>query len=111
MKNISKTVKLGFVVIGSLGVFTSALLSQDFPVRGPVPFATYDTNGDGYVSEEEFYAVRDARKTEKEAQGYPMRNADNAPAFSALDKDKDGKLTELELLKGQSEQMQKNKVK
>lgn len=109
MKTLRKTVKIGCVVLGSLGVIASALLAQDLPDRGPVSFATYDVNGDGYVSQQEFYDIRDARMQQKATAGMPMRNAANAPDFSALDKDKDGKLSELELLRGQNEQMQKNK--
>ena len=109
MKNLRKTLKIGFVTLGLLGLAISTLLAQDLPDRGPVPFATYDINGDGYVSQKEFYDIRDARMQQKATAGMPMRNAANAPDFSALDKDKDGKLSELELLRGQNEQMQKNK--
>lgn len=54
--------------------------------RGPLPFSTYDQNGDGTVSPEEFKAVRDQGR----AAGRPMRNA---PTFAQIDSNHDGKLT------------------
>jgi Ca2+-binding EF-hand superfamily protein len=109
MKTLRKTVKVGCVVLGSLGVIASALLAQDLPERGPVPFAAYDVNGDGYVSKQEFYDIRDARMQQKATAGMPMRNAGNAPDFEVLDTNKDGQLSELELLRGQNANMQNNK--
>jgi len=109
MKTLRRTVKVGCVVLGSLGVIASALLAQDLPDRGPVPFAAYDVNGDGYVSKQEFYDIRDARMQQKATAGMPMRNAGNAPDFEVLDTNKDGQLSELELLRGQNANMQNNK--
>jgi Ca2+-binding EF-hand superfamily protein len=108
MKNLFKTIKLGFLVAGSLSVITTALIAEDLPNRGPIEFSSYDTNKDGFISEKEFNDIRAKRIEQKESSGMPMRNVANAPDFSALDTNKDGKLTELELLKGQNKQMQLN---
>ena len=103
-------VKLSLVVASSLLVMSSSVIAQDLPARGPIPFASYDKNKDGSVSESEFYDARAARMSEKASQGMPMRNAANAPDFSTFDTDNDGKLTKLELLEGQNQQMQKNRA-
>jgi Ca2+-binding EF-hand superfamily protein len=108
MKNLFKTIKLGFLVAGSLSVITTALVAEDLPNRGPIEFSSYDTNKDGFISEKEFNDIRAKRIEQKTSSGMPMRNVANAPDFSALDTNKDGKLTELELLKGQNKQMQNN---
>lgn len=108
MRNLFKTIKLGFLVAGSLSVITTALVAEDLPNRGPIEFSSYDTNKDGFVSEKEFKEIREKRIEQKSSTGMPMRNVANAPDFSALDTNKDGKLTEIELLKGQNKQMQNN---
>ena len=110
MKNLFKTMKLGLLLAGSLSVLTTTLLAEDLPNKGPIEFASYDTNKDGFVSEKEFNTIKSKRLEQKASDGMHMKNAANAPDFNTLDLDKDGKLTELELLKGQNKQMQENKA-
>ena len=108
MKNIVKAIKLSFVVAGSLSILGSALIAKDLPNRGPIEFSSYDTNKDGFVSEQEFNDLRAKRMEQKAEAAMPMKNAGNAPSFAMFDTNKDGKLTEVELLKGQNKQMQNN---
>jgi len=108
MQNMSKMIRLGLVVTGTLSVITSSVIAEDLPNRGPIEFSTYDINNDGFVSEKEFNEIREKRMEQKASAGMPMKNAINAPDFTSLDTNKDGKLTELELLKGQNKQMQLN---
>jgi len=56
-------------------------------------FAEFDLNGDGTLTETEFYEARAKRMAERAAQGYAMRNAGKAPAFSAIDTDGNGQVT------------------
>lgn len=105
MQSITKIVKFSLVVASSLSFMTS-VIAEELPNRGPIEFSTYDTNKDGFVSEKEFYDIREKRIEQKLQAGMPMKNAGNAPDFSAFDTNKDGKLTEIELLKGQNKQMQ-----
>ena len=73
------------VAMGGISFSTMALSQQD-PVRGPLPFSAYDQNGDGFVSKDEFNTVREKRR----AEGMPMRNA---ASFTDLDQNQDGKLS------------------
>lgn len=95
-RSLSARVRIhaGAVAAGVVGLSLSAgATAQDVPARGPVPFAVYDQNGDGAVSEAEFDAVRAKRQSE----GRPMRRA---PSFAELDADHDGKLAPQELAAG-----------
>lgn len=66
--------------------FSMLAFSEELPARGPLPFSAYDQNGDGFVSKEEFNAVREKLK----AGGRPMRNA---LPFEEIDLNQDGKLS------------------
>lgn len=69
--------------------FSMVALAEELPARGPLPFSAYDQNGDGFVSKDEFNAVREKRT----AEGMPMRNA---PSFEDIDQNHDGKLSQEE---------------
>ena len=83
--------------------------SGAIPDRGPIPFAAYDKDGDGLVSEKEFSAVRAERMSTRAAEGRPMRGAASAPSFSEFDTNKDGQLNQDELAAGQKAQMEKRR--
>lgn len=78
--------------------------AETLPPRGPVSFATYDQNGDGIVTREEFNAVRKARQAEDPGWGGRRRGVADAPTFDELDSNGDGQLSEDELMAGQAEQ-------
>ena len=63
------------------------------PTRGPPPFATFDSDGNGYVDEQEFSRVHSARTQQRAEQGRLMRNAGNMPRFQDIDSDGDGRLS------------------
>ena len=80
--------------------------SEGMPVRGPIPFTSFDKDGNGFISEQEFYDVRGERMAAKAAEGRPMRGAASAPSFSDFDTNGDGKLTQNELAAGQKARME-----
>ncbi len=98
--------KLAVFFILALVATTVLADSVEIPEWGPIPFAAYDSDGNGVISEQEFYAVRAKRMAARAEEGRPMRNAANAPAFSAFDTDGDGGLSPDELAAGQRGQMQ-----
>jgi Ca2+-binding EF-hand superfamily protein len=104
MKKLFKSIP--FVLVSFLGVTSVSVLSTELPARGPIPFANYDRDGNGFISEQEFTQVRSERMAAKATKGRPMKGARNAPSFVAFDEDQDGQLTAQELKAGQQAQMQ-----
>ena len=80
--------------------------AEDMPAQGPLPFATYDTDGNGTVSEAEFTTVQEQRQAQRAAQGRPVRGAAGRPDFASFDQNGDGQLTPDELAAGQQAQRQ-----
>jgi len=75
---------------------------------GQMPaFSSFDADGDGLLSEDEFAQGRAQRIKERSQQGYPMRNLANAPAFDAIDQNGDGQIDQQEF---QSAQMQHQRM-
>jgi hypothetical protein len=52
-------------------------------------YASFDTNGDGKVTEKEFYDAQAAKMTQKANEGKMMKNAANAPTFESIDTNHD----------------------
>ncbi|QFR50490.1 EF-hand domain-containing protein [Sulfurimonas lithotrophica] len=92
-----------------LSIPVLAVEAMNPSMRGPVPFSSYDTNGDGLVTKKEFNELREKRMKMREESGRPMRNAANAPDFSFFDANGDGKLTQKELTDGQNARMQERR--
>jgi len=98
------------LIIAFMSVFSPiSAQSEEIPVRGPIPFADFDKDGNGLISEEEFNAVRGERMATRAAEGRPMHGAASAPSFSELDTNGDGQLTQDELAAGQKAQMEKRR--
>ncbi len=93
------------VILAGLGAAFAAH-SGEIPDWGPIPFSAYDSDGNGAVSEEEFYAARAERITARADEGRPLANVANAPQFSDFDTDGNGSLSQDELLAGQQARMQ-----
>ncbi|WP_077286408.1 EF-hand domain-containing protein [Cognaticolwellia aestuarii] len=109
MKNIANIIPLFLVPL--LSVTSISSISAELPMRGPIPFANYDLDGNGLISEQEFVDVRKARRQRKAIQGLAMKRADKAPLFATFDLNLDGQLTPEELSTGQQAQMQNRRGK
>jgi hypothetical protein len=73
--------------------------------RGPLPFQVMDLDGNGVVTADEHAAVREQRQASRRAQGYPMRNAQQAPNFEQIDTDNNGLIDKSELEAWQNQRM------
>ena len=94
-------------VIIALALLPFVARAESHYRHSPPPFSAFDTDGDGFVSEEEFNATRAARHAKMAEEGRPMKGMASAPSFSDLDTDGDGKLSEAELVAGQKAHMAK----
>ena len=56
-------------------------------------FEDVDTNADGSIVAEEFYAMQAKRMAERAKEGVKMRNAANRCTFEEIDTDADGKVS------------------
>ena len=72
---------------------------------GPPTFEEFDTDGDGFVSEEEFNTLRSERIAARAAEGRQMKGMASAPAFSTIDTNGDGRLDEDEFTAGRDAHM------
>lgn len=82
------------------------IAAQGVPVRGPIPFSSFDRDGSGLIDPQEFDAVRRERLEARAATGMPATGASSPPEFSELDTNGDGRLDQDELTAGQLEIMQ-----
>ena len=53
-------------------------------------FEYFDRDGDGRITNEEFYEARSERIAQRVAEGRKMKNLANAPSFDDIDADDDG---------------------
>lgn len=74
--------------------------------RAMPAFGEFDLNGDGSLTETEFYTARANRMAERAKQGYPMRRAGKAPPFGDFDQDGNGKVTPEEFATAQTSHRQ-----
>ncbi|MGB1262766.1 MAG: EF-hand domain-containing protein [Cognaticolwellia sp.] len=109
MKKLFNATPIILVLISS--VTWVPAISAELPMRGPIPFSSYDQDGNGLISEPEFNQIRSERMAIKAKQGRMMKNASNAPLFAYFDQDSDGQITEQELQNGQQAQLQKRGAK
>lgn len=86
MKKLTLTIALALVAgFSALTVVQSA----EIPTRGPIPFAAFDSDASGAISEQEFL------------QGHAARVSPWAPVFSDFDTNHDAQLSPAELSAGQ----------
>lgn len=107
MSNTRRVIAIGLAFAFAVVTRQSVANAEEVPARGPIPFSAFDENGDGAISEEEFYEARGERMATRATEGRPMRGAAKAPTFSDLDADGDGKLDPEELTAGQNAQAEK----
>ncbi|MCF6354456.1 MAG: EF-hand domain-containing protein [Candidatus Polarisedimenticolaceae bacterium] len=106
MNIITSSMALTLIAGVTISITSVAAETAAIPERGPIPFAAYDVDGNGAISEQEFQQIRSQRMQSRVAEGRPMRRAGKAPAFSLFDANKDGQLSPEELAAGQQTQMQ-----
>ena len=109
MKNIYRGVTTGLMIVLAACVVIGGAHAKEGSRHGPAPFSDFDMDGNGFVSEAEFYSVREQRMAARASEGKKMRCAQYAPSFADLDTDGDGQLNAEELTAGQKAHMGKCK--
>ena len=77
----------------ALGMTPTPAADADMPARGPIPFSSFDADGNGRVSQEEFNRTRTERLQQRAQSENQYRYTGNAPAFGDLDSNADGGLS------------------
>jgi hypothetical protein len=94
---MSKIIFPLLVAAMTIGVVMSApSLAQDGQQgmgRNMPTFADFDLDGDGAITEEEFYKARAERIAKRAQEGRKMKNLANAPSFDDIDTDDDGSVS------------------
>jgi len=89
-----------------------ALLLGGFSLAfAQTPFTSFDSNNDGIISGNEFTKTQAKNMEQRATEGRMMKNAGNAPSFSDVDLNKDGKVTKQEHQQFQAQRMQQNREK
>lgn len=85
------------VLIGALSLGGGLVIANDLSARGPIPFATWDADGNGTIEEQEYNAIREQRLTTPQTDDRMGRNMASTPTFAEVDNDDDGRITPEEL--------------
>jgi hypothetical protein len=84
-------------------LFAPPLSAQHGQGGGPPTFAEFDLNGDGELTEAEFYEARGQRIAERAAAGRQMKHLPEAPLFTDIDRDGNGAIDPAEFSRHQSQ--------
>ena len=98
------TIRIASFITGI--ALAAAVAAQPQTPRGPAGFHTFDQDGDGVITEQEFTTVREERRSQRAQTGAPMWGAAGAPAFADFDSDGDGRVTPQEFSDVQRQRMQ-----
>ena len=107
MKYLNRGITAGLMIVLAGCVVISGAHAKEGSMHGPAPFSDFDMDENGFVSEAEFYSVREQRMAARASEGKKMRCAKYAPSFADLDTDGDGQLSPEELTAGQKAHMSK----
>jgi len=111
MSKFVKNIAAGLLTALTVSIFANVAQADEAAGHGPPPFSVFDMDGNGSISESEFYSVRQQRMAARASEGGKMRCAKYAPSFEDIDTDSSGALSEQELTGGQKAHMAKCKEK
>ena len=109
MKFLNRGITASLMIVLAGSIVISGAHAKEGSMHGPPPFSDFDMDENGFVSEAEFYSVREQRMAARASGGKKMRCARYAPSFTDLDTNGDGQLSPQELTAGQQAHMGKCK--
>jgi hypothetical protein len=104
MKKRSTFARTALATLLALAVTPVPAADPDMPARGPAPFSSFDADGNGQVSQEEFNRAHTERLQQRTQSENQYRYMGNAPDFGDIDSDADGGLSREELQAQQQRQ-------
>jgi Ca2+-binding EF-hand superfamily protein len=105
-KTLSQTL-LSTLLMSSSCILVAVASAEQLPMRGPIPFSSYDRNGNAIIDKQEFSAVQAERNQQRSMLHIPKSYTPEPPVFADYDRNGDGGITADELLAGQKAQMLK----
>ncbi len=97
MSNLTKSITTGLLIVVAGSFMSINVQAEEVSSCASVPFAEFDKDGNGFVSEDEFNTTRGQHMAARAAEGKQLRGAASAPAFADIDTDGDGQLSQDEL--------------
>jgi Ca2+-binding EF-hand superfamily protein len=107
MKFPMTSIPVGLLVVVLSSVVTVTTLAEEVPLRDPEPYASFDSDGDGFITEKEFAAMQRERMEARMARAPARCNAYSARMFNRLDMNGDGRLSREELAAGQRARLER----
>ncbi len=72
-------------------------MSRNASFGGSIPYASFDADGNGTISEKEFNTAREQQLAERKKSGRLGQGMNSSPSFADVDADKDGQISDTEL--------------
>ncbi len=98
MNHQTNILAIGIAITAMSAVLSTSAQAQNGVVGGPLPFASYDQDGSGSVTEQEFDRVYAQQIRDRAAAGAPMGGVANTTTFATFDRNSDGQITSAEFV-------------
>jgi len=98
------TKKLSLILSGCAAAFfySQSIRAEELPQRGAIPFYMYDINANNSIRQDEFNSGMRQYMQQKQAMSSGQRRGRNMPGFTDFDGNKDGYISEQELIEARS---------
>jgi len=98
MNHSTNILAIGIAITAMSAVLSTSAQAQDGVVGGPLPFVSYDQDGSGSVTEQEFDRVHTQQIRDRAAAGAPMGGTANTTTFATFNRNGDGQITSAEFV-------------
>ena len=96
MKHKTQMLAIGLAITAVCAAQSTLAQSGNGVIGGPLPFTTYDKDGNGSISKQEFDSVQAQQTRDRAAAGAPMGGTANTTTFATFDRNGDGQITPAE---------------
>ena len=85
------------MILGTFSMSSSFVLAKNVSPGSSIPYATFDADSNGTISEKEFNTAREHQLAELKKSGRLGQGMSSSPSFNDVDADKDGQISAKEL--------------